>query len=92
MLHVNVCGIRDPEKQDLALEFCRSQNKDICILSETHFNNDQIHQVRNNWLGPTFFSPGDTHSKGILVLLHPGFDDDTEIYKRKVSVLQGCSL
>ena len=45
--------------QDLALEFCRSQNKDTCILSKTHINQEQIHQVRNNWLGHIFFSSGD---------------------------------
>ena len=36
MLYANAGGIRDPMKQELALEFCRSQNKDISILTETH--------------------------------------------------------
>ena len=47
-------------------------------------NQDHIYQIRNNWLGPIFFSPGDTFTKGILVLLHPGFDnvnDMTQIQK-----------
>ena len=57
----------------------RSQNKDICIISETHINQEQIHQIRNNWLGPIFFSPGNTFSKDILILLHPGFIDVTEV-------------
>ena len=26
-------------------------------------------RIRNNWLGPIFFAPGDTFSKGILILL-----------------------
>ena len=79
MLYANVDGISDPLKQDLALEFYRSQNKDICILSETHINQEQTHQIRNNWLGQFFFSSGETHSKGMLVLLNPGFDDNTGI-------------
>ena len=79
ILYANVGGIRDPMKQELTLELCRNQNKDICILSETHINEEQIHQIRNNWLGPIFFSPRDTFSKGMLVLLHPGFDDVTEV-------------
>ena len=66
-------------KQDLVLEFCRSQNKDISILTETHINQDHIHQIRNNWSRPIFYSPGDTFSKGILVLLHPGFDHVSDI-------------
>ena len=61
-------------KQEIALEFCRNQNKDISILTETHIGQEQVHQIRNNWFGPIFFTPGDTFSKGILILLHPGFD------------------
>ena len=38
MIYVNVGGFRDPVKQEVALEFCKSQNKDICILAETHIN------------------------------------------------------
>ena len=79
MLYANVGCIRDPVKQELALEFCRSQNKDICILGETHIGQEQIHQIKNNWLGPIFFAPGDTFSKGMLDLLHPVFDDVTDV-------------
>ena len=43
MLYANVGGIRGPVKQEIALEFCKSQNKDICILAETHIDNKQIH-------------------------------------------------
>ena len=70
MMYDHVGSIRDPLKQDLALEFCRNQNKVISILTETHINHDQIHHIRNNWLGPIFFSPGDSHKKGLLLLLH----------------------
>ena len=79
MICANVGGIRDAVKQDLVLEFCRSQNKDISILTETHINQDHIHQIRNNWLGRIFHSPGDPFSKGILVLLHTGFDHVSDI-------------
>ena len=79
MLYAIVGGIRDPGKQEITLEFCKSQDKDICILAETHINHEQIHQIRNNLLGPILFSPGDTFSKGIPILLHPGFSDVTEV-------------
>ena len=58
------------------------KNKDISILTETHINHDQIHHqihIRNNWLGPIFFSPGDSHTKGLLVLLHLGLEGVTEV-------------
>ena len=79
MLYANIGGIRDPVKQELVLEFCRSQNKDISILPETHINQDQLHQLRNKWSGPIFCSLGDTFTKGMLVLLHPGFNDATDV-------------
>ena len=69
MIYNHVGGIKDPLKQDLALEFCRNQNKVIRTLTETHINHDQIHHIRNNWLRPIFFSLGENHSKGLLVLL-----------------------
>ena len=79
MLYANVGGIRDPLKQDLALEFCRKQNKYISILSETHNKHDQILRIRNNWLGPIFLSPGSSHAKGLIAQLHPGLEGATEV-------------
>ena len=81
MIYDNVDDIRDPLKQDLALEFCR-KNKDISILTELHTNHDQIHHqifIRNNCLGPILFSPGDSHTKGSLVLLHPDLEGINEV-------------
>ena len=63
------------------LSFAQRKNKDS-ILTETHINHDQtqhkIH-IRNNWLGPIFFSPEDSHTKGLLVLLHLGLECITEV-------------
>ena len=81
MIYDNVSGIRDSLKQDLALEFCRKK-KDIRIVTETHINHDQIHHqvhLRNNWLEPNLFSPGDSHTKGSLALLHPGLKGINEV-------------
>ena len=46
---------------------------------ETHINLDQIHHIKNNWLGATFFSPGNSHTKGLLVLLHLCLEGVTEV-------------
>ena len=85
-------------KQDLAHKFCRKKtNKDISILTGTHTNHDQIHHqvdIRNNWLGPIFFSAVDSHTKGLLVLFHPGLEGITEVDtdpKGGVCVLHGYS-
>ena len=46
MIYTNVGVDRDPLKKDLALEFCRNQNKDIRILTGIHINHDQIHHIK----------------------------------------------
>ena len=79
MIYVNFGGLRNPLKQNLVLEFWRKRNKDVSILTETHTNLDQIHHLRNNWLGTIFFSPGDSHTKGLLVLFHLGLEGVTEV-------------
>ena len=79
MIYDHVGDIRDPLKQDLALKLCINQNKVISILTETYINHDQIHHIRNNWLGPIFFSPGDGHKKGLLVLLYLGLEGITKV-------------
>ena len=71
-------GIRDPLKQDLGLEVCRNQNKLINILTGTHINHDQIHHIRNNWLGSNFFSLGDSHTKRCLFCFIWELKDDTD--------------
>ena len=79
MISDNFGDIRDPLKQNLAPQFCRNRNKDVSILTETHINLNQIHHITNNWLGAIFFSPGDSHTKGLLALLHLGLEGVTEV-------------
>ena len=79
MIYENFGGIRDCLKQNLGLPFCRNQNKDVSILTETYINLDQMHHVRNNWLGAIFFAPGDNLTKGLLVLLYLGLEEVTEV-------------
>ena len=79
MIYDNFGGIRDPLKQNLTLQFYRNRNKDVSILSETHINLDQTHHIRNNCLGAIFFSPGDSHTKGLIVLLPLRLEGVTEV-------------
>ena len=79
MIYENFGGIRDPLKQNLTLQSCRKRNKDVSILSQTHINLDQIHHIRNNWLGAIFFSPGDSHTKGLVVLPPLRLEGVTEV-------------
>ena len=79
MTYANVGSIRDPLKQDLALDFYRKQNKCMSILTESNIKHDQILHIRNNWLGPIFLSPGSSLTKGFIAQLHPGLEGVTEV-------------
>ena len=79
MIYANVGSIRDPLKQDLALDLYRKQNQYISILTETHIKHDQILHKRNNWLGRIFLSPGSSHTKGFIAQLHLGLEGVTEV-------------
>ena len=79
MIYDNFDGIKDPLKQNLELQFCRNRYKDVIISTEEHINLDQIHYIRNNWLGSIFFSPGDSHTKELLVLLLLSLEGVTEV-------------
>ena len=60
----------------------KKQTKTSVFLTETQINHDQIHHqthIRNNWLGPIFFSFGDSYTKGLLVLLHLNLEGITEV-------------
>ena len=59
------------------LEFCRIQNKDISIVTESDIIDDQIHHTRNNCLEP-IFSLFESHTERFLVLLHPDYPNHTD--------------
>ena len=71
MIYSKVGGFKDPLKQNLGPKFCRNQNKDCSILTETQINYDQMHHIRCSYcLGSIFFFPhADSQTKGLLVLL-----------------------
>ena len=82
MIYDNLVASEIPWSMIWYLNFAEKQKKDISILNGTHINHDQIHhqiQIRNNWFGPIFFSPGDSRTKVSLVLFHPGLEGTTKV-------------
>ena len=70
----------------------QKNNKHISISTETHINHDQIHHIKNNWLSPIFFSPGDSYTKGLLVLLHAGLEGTIEVDTNPKRRFEVCIL
>ena len=54
-------------------------NQGLQYLTETRINHDEIHHIRNNWLSLIFFSPEDSHTKGLLIMLHQGLEVFTQV-------------
>ena len=48
-------------------------------MTEINVNHGQIHHIRNSWLGHIFFSPGDSDTEGLLVLIHSGLGSVNEV-------------
>ena len=70
----------------------QKNNKHISISTETHINHDQIHHIKNNCLSPIFFSPGDSYTKGLLVLLHAGLEGTIEVDTNPKRRFEVCIL
>ena len=66
-------------EEKFALKFCRISNKGFSILNVTRINHDKIHNIRNNCLSPIFFSPGDSHTQKLIVLLYPGLEGVADV-------------
>ena len=65
MIYDNVGGIRD----HLKLEPKQRHQYFNWNWYQILYHN-KIHYIRNNWLGPIFFSAEDSHMKALLVLIH----------------------
>ena len=85
LIYDHIDGMRDPLKQDLLLGYYKNQNKVISILTETHINHSQIHQIRNNCFLSNFFSLGDSHTKEYLSCFIWDWKVDTDPKGRFVS-------
>ena len=65
---------------------CRNQNEVMSILTETHINHDQMHHIRNNWLGSNLFCLGDRHTKRCMPCFIWDWKVDTDPKGRFVSL------
>ena len=77
MIYDCVGAIRDPLKQDLAPEFYRNQKKSSVF--ELKLISTMIRYTIQETIFPIFFSPGDSHTRGMFFLLHLGLECVTEV-------------
>ena len=68
MISVNIGGIRENNRRDLVISYCKTLDTDFSILQETHVNFSHLHDIRELWDGEVIISPGKTKTYGVLVL------------------------
>jgi exonuclease III len=94
---INIHGLRDPQKRQLFFQNCIDLKFDIICVQETYISTaSDIEQLRRDWRGECFCSPGGSHSRGVAILVSPfsaaklsGVRCDTE--GRVLSVSVACN-
>ena len=51
MILVNTVGIRENNRRDLVINYCKELDTDFSILQETHVNFYHLHDIRELWDG-----------------------------------------
>ena len=78
LLTLNVRGLNKEGKRRSIFRYVKSKTCDVCYLQET-YSSKHIEQIwKNQWGGQMFFSHGSNHSKGVMILIRPGFNVEVE--------------
>ena len=64
MISVNNGGIRQNNRLDLVINYCKTLDSDFSILQETHVKFSNLHDIRVFCDGEVMFSPGKTQTCG----------------------------
>ena len=68
MISVNTAGIRENNRRDLVINYCKTLDMDYSIWQEIHVNFSHLLDVREIWDGEVTISPVETQTCGVLVL------------------------
>ena len=61
-------GIRENNRWDLVINYCKTFDTNFSILQETQANFSHLHDIRELWDEEVIISPGKTQTCGFLVL------------------------
>ena len=67
MISVNTGRIREKNRQDLVINYCKTFDTDFSILQETHVNFSHLHAIRELWDEQVIFSPERAQTCSVLV-------------------------
>ena len=67
-ISLNSGGIKTKERFDTALQFCRNSKANFSILQETNLVPNKHVEIKNQWEGKVYISPGTIFRDGTLLL------------------------
>ena len=67
-ISLNSGGIKTKERFDTALQFCHNSKADFSILQETNLVPNKYVEIKNQWEGEVYISPGTIFRDGTLLL------------------------
>ena len=70
IISLNTGGIRTKERFDTAIQFCKNSKADFSLLQETHLGPAKYNEVKKQWEGEVYISPGTSFRDGILLLVN----------------------
>ena len=70
----NCRGLNNTKKRYDLLSLFKEKNVDILCLQETHFFADIETKIYQQWEGNSFFSHGNSNSKGVAISFKKGVD------------------
>ena len=74
LVSLNVRRIRSFEKRKAVLNWLYKSQADICFLQETYSTPEVVNTWKKQWKGDAFFSHGNSHSKGTMILVKEQLD------------------
>ncbi len=65
---INTHGLKDFRKRQTIFQWVKNQKHDVVFLQETHLSSADLDQLKQDWDGQVFLSPGNNHSAGVCTL------------------------
>ena len=75
IISLNVNGIIEKAKRQAIFQWLRKKNANVCLLQETHCENDEdVNKWSREWGGESYWSFGTNFSRGVAILIQENLD------------------
>ena len=71
---MNAQGLGDKEKRKDLINLLKSKKYSVCMLQDTHFNENEENYIRSQWGYECYFSSFNSQSRGVVTFINNTFD------------------